>query len=77
MKNDKVFKLMVARMHEVAVVPPQQIGPFTLLYKRIVPWFKFYPWRSALVVSLFASLFLYVILGITLVKLASLLQLGF
>lgn len=68
---------MVAKMHEVAVVPPQQIGPFTLLYKRIVPWFKFYPLKGALVVALFASLFLYIFAGITLVKLASLLQFGF
>jgi hypothetical protein len=64
-------------MHEVAVVPPQQVGPFTPLYKRIVPWFKYFPLKSAVIVALFVSFFLYIILGITLVKLASLLQFGF
>ncbi|MBI3380208.1 hypothetical protein HY029_05635 [Candidatus Gottesmanbacteria bacterium] len=77
MKDGKTYQLMVAKMREVSLVPPQTIGPFTGVYKRIVPFFKFSPWRSAALISFFTTVILYFMLGSTLVKIASILQFGF
>lgn len=77
MKQDKFYQILIAKMHEVAVLPPQTVGPFTPIYKRVVPRFKVYPWKSIAVLSLFGTVFLYFLFGPALVKLASVLQYGF
>ncbi|MBI2617629.1 hypothetical protein HYW55_05850 [Candidatus Gottesmanbacteria bacterium] len=77
MKNDRVYELLVAKMQEMTVVPPQTLGPLTFAYKRIVPYLKFAPWRSTVTFSFLLSVFLYFLLGSTVVKIASLLQFGF
>lgn len=77
MKQDKTYDILVAKMHEVAIVPPQTMGPLTGLYKKIIPMFKFYPVRSLSIVSLVSAVLLYVVLGSLLVKIASILQFGF
>jgi len=78
MKNDEFYKQLVAKMEEISLVPPQTIGPFTGVYKRIVPQFKVYPWRSALFLAFFAITLLYLLFGTRLlVSVASLLQYGF
>lgn len=77
MKEDKLYRLLVSKMHEVAVVPPQRIGPLTPIYKRLALRLKFYPWVSTGLIALVASLFLYILLGSHLVKFISILQFGF
>lgn len=77
MKNEQTYRLLVAKMHEVAMVSPQTIGPFTPLYKRVVPFLKFSPWRSTILISMLTSAVLYILLGSILVKIASTLQFGF
>lgn len=77
MKNDKTYQLLLDKMHEVALVSPQTVGPFTGIYKRVVPFFKYYPWRMTALISFFATAILYLLFGSTLVKLASILQFGF
>lgn len=77
MKTDALYSELVLRMHQIAVVPPQTIGPFTVVYKRIVPHFKVAPWRGAVGIAIFASILLYVLFGPSIVKIASLLQFGF
>lgn len=77
MRNDKFYKLLVCRMNEMATVPPQNVGILTPLYKKVTLRMKFYPWRGAGVVAVFTALFLYILLGPALVKLASILQFGF
>ena len=77
MRNKNTYQLLVAKMQEVAVVPPQTVGPFTFLYKKLASVFKFSPWRSAAFISFFTTILLYFLLGGTLVKLASMLQFGF
>lgn len=77
MRNEKTYRLLVAKMNEVAAVPPQTIGPFTGIYKRVVPLLKFSPWRAAFLLSIFATAVLYLIFGSALVRLASILQFGF
>jgi hypothetical protein len=77
MKKDKLFERLVSKMNEAAIVPPQDVGMLTPIYKKIVPQFKFYPWRMALIISMLSGFGLYFLFGRTLVKLASLLQAGF
>lgn len=74
---DKTYKLLVERMHEVAAIPPQEFGSLTFIYKRIVPYLKFSPWKSATIMSFIIASFLYLIFGAYLVKLTTLLQFGF
>lgn len=75
--KDKTYQLLVAKMKEISEVPPQEIGPFTPLYKRFVPYVKFNPWKSALALSIVLTLVLYLFFGIRWIRLISLLQLGF
>lgn len=77
MNRDKTYELLLNKMHEVTVVPSQQLGGLTPLYKKIVPFFKFYPWRSAFIISLIGVLFLYLLLGSVLIRVASILQISF
>lgn len=77
MKRDKTYDILVAKMHEMAMVPPQTVGPFTGIYKKIIPMFKFSPIRSLSFVSLVCTVILYLLLGSMLVKIASILQFGF
>ena len=77
MKNDKLYDLLVAKMHEVMVVPPQTVGPLTPIYKKVVPQFKYFPFKALLPISLFAIFMAYLMFGTWLVKLAELLQKSF
>lgn len=77
MKNDIFYQHLVDKMREVAALPPQEVGPFTYLYKSVVPRFKTKPWKSTTILAVVATSLLYVLLGTTLVKLVSLLQFGF
>jgi hypothetical protein len=77
MRSEKTYQLLVNKMHEVAIVPPQNLGPFTVVYKKVVPYIKFYPWFAVSLISFVASLFLYLLLGSTLVRFVSILQFGF
>jgi hypothetical protein len=77
MRNDKLYNQLVAKMHQVAVVPPQTVGPLTPIYKKLAVRLKFTPWRYTVVLAFLFTLCLYLILGQTLVKLASILQYGF
>lgn len=77
MKNDKTYEMLRLKMNEIAVVPPQTLGPLTSLYKSIIPQFKFYPWRMAFLLSTLASFILYLLIGTSFVRIASILQFGF
>lgn len=77
MNNKKTYQALVDKMREVALIPTQEVGFLTPYYKKIVPRFKYSPWKSAIILSSFFSLLLYFLLGTTLIKLVSLLQFGF
>ena len=76
MEDDRTYKLLVNKMHEVAAIPPQEVGGFTNAYKKIVPFFKYYPWKSTAILSFLTVFFLYLTLGAILVRIASMLQYG-
>jgi len=77
MKNDKFYRELVLKMHEVSVVPPQTVGPFTPVYKIVAGKLKFFPFKVIVPLSFLFILFAYLIFGTSLVKLAELLQAGF
>ena len=77
MNNKKTYQLLVDKMREVAVIPTQEVGFLTPYYKKLVPRFKYSPWKSAIILSYFFAFLLYFLLGTTLIKLVSLLQFGF
>jgi len=76
MKNER-YNQLVAKMHEIAIVPPQEIGPFTGVYRIATSRLKVAPWKTASLFAFTAALFLYIILGPTLIRVVSLLQYGF
>lgn len=77
MNTKQTYQLLLTKMYEVSELPPQRVGPFTHLYKTLVPYFKFSPWRSATLLASLASILLYFLFGSAVVKLVSLLQFGF
>lgn len=77
MENNKTYRLLLAKMQEIALVPPQTVGPFTFIYKKFVPYLKFSPWYPLSFIALFTSILLYLMLGSTFIKIVSLLQFGF
>jgi hypothetical protein len=77
MKTDHTYELLVAKMQEVSDLPLQKVGVLTPIYKRIVPHLKYYPWKSVFLISCVAAAMLYLMFGIRMVRLASLLQFGF
>ena len=76
MDHDRIYQSMVAKMQEMAVVPPQRLGLLTPLYKKVVPVFKISPLKSLVFLSLVATFTAFMLFGSRLVKLASILQAG-
>lgn len=77
MKNDQLYKRLRERMGSVSVVPPQEVGPFTLFWKIAASFFKTNPLKVFLASGFVSSLILWFLLGATLVRLVSILQYGF
>ena len=77
MKNNKFYRELIIKMHEVSVVPPQTVGPLTPVYKKVVRELKFFPFKVIIPISFLFILFAYLIFGTWLVKLAETLQTGF
>ncbi len=75
--NDKAYQLLVSKMHEVTIVPVQNLGKLTFVYKKVVPYFKFSPWKTTAVISIISTASLFLFLGPRFVKLVSVLQFGF
>ena len=71
------YDLLVNKMHEVSSLPQQTMGPFTPLYRTLVPHVKEAPWRWFAAGSFATGVALYFLLGATIVKIVSVLQHGF
>jgi hypothetical protein len=77
MKKDKTYDLLLQKMHEVADLPQQTMGPLTPFYRTVIPYVKESPWRFFAAGSLLFSIALYVVFGALIVRLVSILQHGF
>jgi hypothetical protein len=72
-----VYKKFVKRWEEVTDIPPQTVGPFTPLYKKIVKRLKIMPWPMLVIGSVFIVLGIYLIVGTAITIIVSILQRGF
>ncbi|MBI4130253.1 hypothetical protein HY468_02980 [Candidatus Roizmanbacteria bacterium] len=77
MNTDKSYQQLVTKMHEISSLTPQTVGPLTPLYRRIIPYFKEDPWLLFGIGSVIAGLFVYFVLGPTIVHIVSILQHGY
>ncbi len=77
MNNDKLYQNFKTRWKEVTELPPQNLGPLTPVYKQTVPYLKIAPWRVLLPVAFVMVAAIALLLEITAVQIASLLQRGF
>jgi len=69
--------MLVQKMHEVSDIVPQSVGVFTPVYRRIIPYVKYAPWRVLIVGSMCTTLLIYLVLGSAIVRVVSILQHGF
>ncbi|KKS17809.1 MAG: hypothetical protein UU76_C0032G0009 [Parcubacteria group bacterium GW2011_GWC1_41_7] len=77
MKDDKIYKNLVAKMEEISSLFPQKIGFLTPHYKRLVPFLKYNPWIVFTFFAIAISLLFYFLFGSSIVKFVSLFQYGF
>lgn len=77
MKSDPLYEKFIKRWEEVTEVPPQTVGALTPVYKKTVPYFKVAPWRVIVPAVFIFSAFVALLLEITAVQVASILQKGF
>lgn len=77
MKSDALYQKFVQKWDEVTELPPQTVGPLTPVYKRTVPIFKVAPWRLFVPLAFTLAAGFALILQVTAVQIATLLQRGF
>lgn len=75
--TDTTYQKFVKRWEEVTELPPQSLGPFTPLYKRITKHVKVMPFPWFVAVSLLIAFVLYLVFGSAIILLVSILQKGF
>ena len=77
MKNNQLYHNFVAKWEEVTELPPQTVGPLTPVYKRAAPLLKVAPWRFIVPLSFIIACAVALVLEVTAVQVATLLQRGF
>lgn len=77
MHQDLVYQNLVRKMQEILVVPPQNVGRFTPIYKAFAPYIKNIPWRILVPLAVVAAILVRLIGGVYLIKIVTLLQHGF
>lgn len=77
MKNEHTYQLLRSKMEDISSLPVQSFGPLTHLYKIFVPHFKYRPIVSIGLVSAVLVFCFYLIFGVALVRVATILQFGF
>lgn len=75
--TDATYQKFVHRWEEVMNIPPQQLGPLTPVYKKLVKHLKVMPWPFLVLVALATVVGLYLLIGSAITFLTTLLQRGF
>ncbi len=75
--TNTTYQKFVTRWEEVMDLPPQQLGPLTPVYKRLVKHLKVMPWPFLVLGAGLLVLGLYFLIGSTITLLTTLLQRGF
>lgn len=77
MKSDPLYHKFIKQWEEVTQIPPQTVGPLTPVYKRTVVHLKVAPWRIIVPAVFIITAFIALVLEVTAVQVASILQKGF
>ena len=77
MKPDPLYRSFVRKWEEVTELPPQKIGPLTPYFKRTAPYLKVAPWRVFMPAAFLLAVGVALILEVTAIQIATLLQRGF
>ena len=77
MNKDNTYRQLVTKMREVSALTPQTMGSLTPLYKLVIPFIKRSTWRPLLLGSVVFTVFVYILLGASIVWIVSVLQRGF
>lgn len=75
--KDDVYDKIVTRWEEIVELPPQQVGRFTGLYKKITSKLKVMPWPLLFILSVCIVLFIFFVFGPATLYLVELIQRGF
>jgi hypothetical protein len=74
---DVTYQKFVQRWKLITDLPPQNVGPFTQLYKKITVHLKVMPWFLLMFGAVFVVGSLYFFFGSSFTRIVSLLQRGF
>lgn len=77
MKPNQTYEELVHKMQEISALPQQTVGPFTPLYRSVIPYVKDAPLRWLAIGSFVTSIVFYLVFGALVVRLVSILQHGF
>ncbi len=75
--KDNLYYNFYQKWEEVTSITPQTVGPLTPFYKKTVPFFKNAPWRVLVPMAFIITCVTALILEVTAVQIASILQRGF
>lgn len=77
MSHDALYSNIHKRWQEVMMVPPQNVGPLTPYYKKVVPFFKTAPWRIIIPIALLVIAIAMISTNFTAAQITSILQRAF
>jgi len=77
MSKNNLYHNFYQKWREVTELPTQTVGPLTPLYKKTVPFFKTAPWRILAPLAFLLVCIGALLLELTAVQVASVLQKGF
>lgn len=77
--NDKVYSRLRKQFNDIYSVEPTDLGiPWlTKLYKKLSKYIKVFPFRVFVPLSAFFALLIYILFGLLVIRLVSVLQYGF
>lgn len=75
--SDKVFDHIVSRWEQIIELEPQNVGPFTPLYKIITKRLKVMPWALLMGMSIVIVVLLFFFFGSSIIYIVETLQRGF
>lgn len=75
--KDKTFENIMVKWQQVIELPPQELGPFTWIFKLVSSRLKVMPWPLFVVSSILLVLLLFVFFGSYIIFIVETLQRGF
>jgi len=77
MNEEKILEKLRERQKEVRELPFHNLGVLTPYYKETAPFFKIAPWRLGVFLAIMGAIAIFLLLGPSFTRLASLIGRGF